>query len=160
MLPTDILKSIWDDNFLKNRCSRLKNAKMKQRNSNIRNIFQENKKWVVQIQGHNRKKTSVQIAKELSLTSSSVRNIISIFKKRGNAETNFKTKKTQVTARDCRRLKKIVTTNRRETAAGVNALWMETINKKLSTDTCKRTFKNMGYGFYKVTKKTYHTNIK
>lgn len=97
------------------------------------------------------KNNSTEIAKKLNLSASSVRNIISIYRKRGNVKTAFKSKKPKITERDSRRLKKIVVANRRETSSGINCQWKLEISKQISTDTCKRTFKKMGYSFYKVT---------
>lgn len=103
------------------------------------------------IEGYNQKKTSTQIGEELNVASSSVRNIISAFNKKGNVETSFQGRKSGITSRDCRILKKIVVANRRETAAGISSEWRKNIQKELSTETCRRTFMKMGYGFYKVT---------
>lgn len=102
------------------------------------------------IDGLKKEKTSSQIGRELKVPASSVRTVISNFKRNGNVKINFKGSKTTITPRDRRQLKKIVTANRRQTSSGINVEWAEVIQKKYSTETCKNTFKKLGYGFYKV----------
>lgn len=102
------------------------------------------------IEWYNQEKTPNQIGKELKLSRSTVGTIIGVFKKRGNVSTKFKGRQSKVSARDSRKLRNIVVVNRRETAAAINLEWKEAIKKSVSTSTCKRTLKKMGFGFYKV----------
>lgn len=96
------------------------------------------------ISGHN-------IAKNLSISQGTVRNIITLFKNNGNIQTKKRAgRRSKITERDERALRTIIKADRRAGSREIAVKWSNAIGRRVSKDTCLRTLKKMGYGFYKV----------
>lgn len=96
------------------------------------------------VSGHN-------IAKNLSIPQGTVRNIITLFKNNGNIQTKARTgRRSKITERDKRALRSIIKQDRRAGSKEIAVKWSQAIDRRVSKDTCLRSLKKMGYGFYKV----------
>lgn len=92
-----------------------------------------------------------QIAKNLKISRSTVRNIISLFKREGSIKTKVKCGRTsKISQRNYRVLRKLIQQDRRVSSRELAVKWGETIGKQISKDTCLRHVKKLGYSFYKV----------
>lgn len=87
----------------------------------------------------------------ISLSRSSVRNIISLYKKTHDIAVKRKVGRPKLaTAANLRVLKRIVESHRRESMQKVACLWSEATSKTFSKWTCRRAIGKLGYKFYKV----------
>lgn len=92
-----------------------------------------------------------QIAKNLKISRSTVRNIISLFKREGNIKTKVKCGRTsKISKRDYRVLQRLIKQDRRISSRELAVKWGDTIGRQISKDTCLRHVKKLGYNFYKV----------
>lgn len=89
--------------------------------------------------------SAYDIANNLGISRSTVRNIINLFKRTGNTKPLKKTGRPTIASdRDRRILRKIVKKDRRSTAASITLEWKHLIKKQVSRDTCIREIKKNG----------------
>lgn len=92
-----------------------------------------------------------QIAKSLSISRYTIRNIIKNKKQTGNVDPKPRSgSKPKATKTDLRALRKIAKANRRNNCGELALLWSETAGKTFSLSTTNRSLKKIGFGFYKV----------
>lgn len=101
---------------------------------------------------HKENKSLAEIKDQLLISSrSTVQYVVKNFCKTGNLDPKKKPgRKPSTTAAENRRLTWIIRQNRRSTTVDIKNQWEESISKTMSTQTCRRRLKSMGYGFYKV----------
>lgn len=91
------------------------------------------------------------IARNFSIPQGTVRNIILQFNNTGNIDTKVRTGRiSKITNRDKRALRILIKQDRRASSRELGLKWADAIGRPVSKDTCLRSMKKMGYGFYKV----------
>ena len=103
------------------------------------------------IDSHKKNISAYQISKNINISRSTIRNIISLFKKTGGAAMLKKPgRPSKITSVDKRNLTKIIKSDRRTSSTEITSKWNSATGKEISRRTCLRTMKKLGYGFFKV----------
>lgn len=91
------------------------------------------------------------IADRLILSRSTVQYVIKNFNSTKSIAPKPKTgRKPATTSAENRLLNRIVRNDRRSTTVNIKNQWETSIGKTLSTQTCRRRIKSLGYNYYKV----------
>lgn len=91
------------------------------------------------------------ISERLMLPKSTVQSLINHYKKNGTIDQKRRMgSKPMTSPAENRMLGRIIRSNRRCSTAVLKEKWELSIGKSMSTQTCRRKIKSLGYGFYKV----------
>lgn len=103
------------------------------------------------ITSSDRGESAYKIATAMNLSRSTVRDIISKYKKTNKIERKkIPGRPSKITPQDLRSLKKIIKEDRRCTTGEIVSCWNVAMGKSVSSTTCRRYIKKIGYSFYKV----------
>lgn len=103
------------------------------------------------IDAHDKGKSYKKIAVDFNLAKSTVQYIVNTFKETKSLKIKSKTggpRKT--TSADDRQLRRIIRKNPHATTVEIKGEWEKVTQCEVSTMTCNRRIKELGYGFYKV----------
>lgn len=92
-----------------------------------------------------------KISERLLLAKSTVQSVINHYKKTGTIDVKQRKGSIPMTTpAENRILGRLIRSNRRCSTAVLKEKWESSIGKTMSTQTCRRKIKSLGYGFYKV----------